>query len=310
MSVSYTVDELVSIIKIKAAIPTTTGEGLTIENIVQHMNNEMRSYIIPLIMSVREEYFVTYTDYVIGSNTSFAIPANALGNKLRDVLRIDGNSNKFSVPRIEPEDVGRFNMASTIIRGFYLEANNVKILGSLNSTETLRLTYFKRPNDLVLYSGTTLYGAAKIATVNPGTGAITTAETIPATFTTQKTYDIIKANPMFDTLVSSATCSVASGTGMTLSSVTGAAVGDYVCLSGESCIPQIPVECYPLLAERTVMKICQSIGDKDNYDIAKEEAAELKELLLPVLGDRVEGENRKIVNTDNLAWRNRRFWSY
>jgi hypothetical protein len=309
MSVSYTVDDLIAHIKNKAAIPSTLGAGLTKEDILRYMNDEMRYYIIPLITSVREEFFVTYTDTVMGTSSTFPIPAAALGNKLRDILRIDSNGNKFSIARIEPEDLPRFNMYANYIRGFYIEGNNIKVIGNMNTTDQIRLSYFKRPNDLVLYNGTSVYGAAKISVLGGG-GAVTTAVTIPSTFTTSVTYDIIKATPLFDTVVASATASTAAGTGMVLSSTTGASMGDYVCLAGESCIPQVPVECYPLLSERTVMKICQSLGDKDNYAIAKEEADVMKEMLLHLLSDRVEGENRKIINTDNLAWRNRRFWAY
>ena len=309
MSVTYTVDDLVTHIKNKAAVPSTLGKGLTLEDILRYMNDEMRYFIIPLLTSIREEFFVTYSDTLIGTSSTFAIPSDALGNKLRDVLRIDPNGNKFSIARIEPEDLPRFNQSSNYIRGFYIENNNIKILGNLNTTDTLRLTYFKRPNDLVLYSGTSAYNCAKIATVGAG-GAITTSLTIPSTFTTSASYDIIKATPLFDLLQENITASVASGTNMTLSSTTGASVGDYVCLAGESCIPQIPVECYALLGERVVMKICQSLGDKENYAIAKQEADDIKEQLLQLLSDRVEGENRKIINTDNLAWRTRRFWAY
>src|SRR5690606_8653031 len=72
------------------------------------------------------------------------------------------------------------------------------------------------------------------------------------------------------------------------------AVGDYVCLAGESPVPQIPVEFHALLAQEVVVKVLEALG-KSTKD-AKDDLKTLKENLPNLITPRVQGESRRVVN--------------
>lgn len=314
MAANYTVDELINLIKSVGYVPTSASgtQGYQDADFLRLINNEISYYIVPTITSIREEFYVTTYEAPIGSTSSFDIPSHAIGSKLRDVLRKDNNGNKFSIARIEPEDIPRFNLNNNYIRGFYIEDNKIIILGNVSTEETIQLKYFRRPNSCVMTSSCGL-----ITNVSQGTGNFTvTITNMTTAFTTSSYLDFINGQPFFNskgdnynptsvTVGGSTTALVFAGT-----LPTDLAAGDWVCNHGETPVPQIPVEAFPLLAERVVMKIMQSVGDRENFAISKTQVAEAREMLLQVLTDRVEGEDRKIVNTNNFAWRNRRFWIY
>lgn len=60
------------------------------KDIIDLCTNEMHNYLVPEIMSVREDYFVKFNDYSVSDyraneSLSIPIPYDAVGSKLRDV---------------------------------------------------------------------------------------------------------------------------------------------------------------------------------------------------------------------------------
>jgi hypothetical protein len=287
MSNAYTSTETLASLKRRGMIPTS-AQTLTTAEFYKIVDEETQTYIVPLLLETREEYLVAYTDVsVTASTTSVFIPERAIGGKLRDVSASDGSNSYRSLTRFEPERVDSNSTSLGGLGGYYLEGNKIVFVGTPPST-TLRVTYYQRPNRVV---ATTAVGE-----VTAIAGNTITIAAAPSTFLTTVTYDFVKGKPGFDTLGKDFAVS-AAGTSMVFTSTvpTDLAVGDYICLSQETPIPQIPVELHPLLAQRVAATVLQALGDpkaQGTYQVA----ADMEKRILKVLQPRTDGSARVIVN--------------
>jgi len=298
----YTSTELIARLKSKAMVPTAQ---VTFQNddFLDFLNDELKVYIVPFLLSVREEYLVAIENKTIGTSTTFTIPERAIAGKLRDVLLVTSSSDEYSIPRLTPEDVEDFD-SSSLGRAFYIENDGVKILGNYNSSDILRLKYFRRPNELVLPTS-----CALVSSVN---GSSITCSSMPSSWLVTDTFDAIKGSLHFSTKGDDLTISAinTSAKTMTFDSIPSSlAVGDYICKAGESPIPQIPYELFPLLILKTAASILRSQGDEKGSIAKEQKCMEVTQSFKGLFSDRVEGENQKIVNKNNAAWASGSFWS-
>lgn len=304
MSNAFTSTELLASLKRRGFIPSSTNT-LSAADFFKVVDDETQTYIVPLLLEVREEYLVASEDIEITAGTSeYFIPERAIAGKLRDLTLSDGNGGYKSLSRFEPEGVDTFTSTSSGAGGFYLQGNKIILVGS--STGTLRATYYERPNRVVATSA-----VGEITAINTGTKEVTVSGTCPSTFTTSVSYDFVKGKPGFDTLGKDYSASAVGASSVTFSSTlpTDLAVGDFVCLAQETPIAQIPVELHPLLAQRVAATILQALGDpkaKVAYDVA----ADMERRALKVLTPRTEGSSRYVVNRNGVGWGNRRSRGY
>lgn len=127
---------------------------------------------------------------------------------------------------------------------------------------------------------------------------MTTVGAVPSTFSSGVTLDVVNHNPGFRILVlDAATTGTVSGTTITFSVALPASVvaGNYVCLAGESPVPQLMPEAHPLLAQRIVVKSLEALGDK-KVDGAMATCERMKKELLARLMPRTKGAIQYVVN--------------
>lgn len=289
----YTTRGLIENVKTRGSIPTTQPLFKN-ENFAALANDELQSLIVPLIMSVREEHFVTSKDYTIVQNqAAYDIPADAIGMKLRDVVYLqDPNrpQNQTSLPRLQPEDIAGAYIDYAQPSGFYIQGNSVVLYPAPQYSGTLRLTYFKRCSELVDNSQ-----AGKITNVDSNTNEVTLS-VVPNTWTTSDLVDVVNVNPPFNTVSEDLQIVAVNGFTLTLSSVAGLSVGNWVCLQDETVVPQIPVECHRVLAQATVVKVLEALGDDGGMQRAQAKLNELTSNMTTILNPRVDGEPKKIVS--------------
>jgi len=292
MSTHYTTTELVASLKRRLSIPTSQAT-YTEQDLVDYLNDELEGTIVPLISSIREEFFVSSSDFSVTNTLSeFDIPSNAVGQRLRDVVLVDnvnGDEQLTNLPRLTLEQIASFyGTANNSIWGFNIEGNTVKLYPIQGwGTETLRLYYFRRPNKLVLVNQT-----GKITAIN---GSIVTVDSVPASWTTSTVVDVIGQNQPF-AATEGLTISLISGSDLTLSSVTGLAIGDYVSQTGESPIAQIPSEANQLLIQAVKVEVSDSMGDEEMIASAWRKYKQLQIHLMKALTPRVDGQVKKIVS--------------
>ena len=307
MGFDYTSTNLLDDVKRRTFLPTNQIT-YSDDDILSYADEEMQTNIVPLLMSVREDYLVSYKEDTINANTAgYDIPERAIGMKLKDVTVIEttapstppGGIVEISIPRIQ-SDQAPTRMLNNY-PGFMVRENQI-ILQNPDAFNGyfLRQYYFKRPNKIVPVAQ-----GAKIVALGPqGFVPVLAAnqilvDAIPTGFGTSNTVDLIQAKPGFRTISMDlpVTCSGLVITFTSLTSLpTTLQVGDWICLNGESTIPQIPVELHPILSQRVAVKILEGLGDTTNLQAAQIKLKEAEHSVLVMLSNRVEGEPQKIVN--------------
>lgn len=308
----FTTTALLTSINNRALVPTSQTTYQT-SDILALASEEVRSYIVPMIMKMRSEYF-TYAspDVAIQANVSkYAIPYRAIGGKLRGVQLIDNAGNIFDFPLIEEEDECFFNYGSNTATSFAfkLEGNAVKITPppTSNSGSFIRFLIYFRPNELVATSA-----AAQITAINTGTGQVTITA-VPSTFSTGTSLDLINGFPGFECRAYDQTPTDITGAVITFATLpVGLSVGDWIALSGQTPIPQIPYDLHPLLAQSTAARLLESQGDVQGLELANAKLKQLEENAMHLLSPRTDGNAKKLINRYSTlrSWGYRRYSNY
>lgn len=257
----WTTDDLLSRAKRKAQWPG--NPKLTDTEILAIADEELQSFIAPLVRSTREAYWLKDDDRSITpNNNEFRIPTLATSGSVYDVILIDTNQNTRVLARIETNDRYRWRAAPTITgwpRFYEVVGDIIRIFPILPSPGfTLRIRYERRPSKLVATSA-----CALVATV--GGSTLTSVTSLGST-----TVDVVQANPDFDIVVT-AKAETISGSGpytYTFSGVdlTSVAMNDWICPTGQTCIPPIPDVMQFALIDRVAAEMLDEAGDYENAD--------------------------------------------
>lgn len=295
----YTSDKLIASIKRRGFVPPTQ-KTFSNADILALCDEEVQTRIAPYLVKGREEFLVFSQDVpVVAGDNRYRIPARALGGKLRDVEYVNAQGDVVRIPRLEPdsESVNAPGYSgSGYPRAFYMEANSVVLLPVPAITQgALRLSYYMRPNSLILPSQ-----GATVVEIN---GSVLTVNG-PQGWNNETTrYDVLKGTPGFEavavdqiatafTAVGSGVYEFSFGSDLTISEVE---LGDYICPAGTSVIPMLPADLHPLLAQRIAVKILEALGDKANIEVSRRQLQEMEASLLGLINNRVEGVRRSAV---------------
>lgn len=151
----YTSQDLINSVKRKIAVPINQ-RTFSEDDILAFANEELLISQVPDILSYHEEYFVYSEDIpLVADQTRYPIPERAIGQKLRDIFYVDSNGSLYEMARINADDKAyyqRDSALSNISQKYYLEGNDIVLAPKNISAPTgyLRLSYFLRPNQLVL----------------------------------------------------------------------------------------------------------------------------------------------------------------
>jgi len=307
MAIDYTTTSLLSTLRLLPLMPSVQAL-FSDSDLLTILTFEMNSKIIPMIDNQAEEYFIQSDDIpYVTSNTVYSIPSRAMAGKLRSVSFVDANDNEIRVPRLRPEDImSNVNATGLAINpalwGFYLRGYKVVLyLSSVNGTSSaykyLRLRYVRSPNQLV--------SVGACAQVTQIVGNIVSVNAVPGTFLTTVTYDMISNVPNFDSYQDDAVCTLISGLNMTFTSVpTALQVGDWICLSGQAPVAQIPyTPGYDLLLQLSAAKCLEIHGDTEGFNIAMSQAKDMKQYFISVISPRVDGNVIRLTTPNSLyAW--------
>lgn len=273
-------------------VPTAT-ETFSTSDFLALATEELQTYVMALLMSCDEEYGVQDYDVSIVSGTAaYTVPPRASGERLRNVL-ILVNDEYLPLPRLEPE---RVHMQGTTgsVEAFYVEDNEIVLVPTPGASGTLRLKYYRQPSKLVATSD-----CAVVSSINGARTVVTTTGTIPATFTSGVSLDAVDNNPGFRCLtIDAATTGTVSGTTITFSSALPSSVtaGDYICLAGESPIPQVPVVLHPLLAQRTALRATEAMGLLSKVPAMESTCERMRKEAITLLTPKVKGAARYLIN--------------
>jgi hypothetical protein len=298
LGADVTVDALVSLIKQQAVVPNTASL-FSSANVTSLLNDAMRKRLIPLVKSVKEEYWVTTTATQISASVNaYPIPYRAVAHALRDVALMDNNQNLLQLVRYEPEDI-KFPLIpynSPYFRlGYYLQDYNVILFPPQVSNYTsyqILMKWERRPSDLTLSTN-----CGYITSYSQGASTITLSVVPTSWQANVTTVDVINNLPPFNSIADDVVITNINGLVLTVSIPstysstfwTNVANNFWLSRSMTSPIPQIPYEAFPYLAALGKKQLLSGLGDSGMMKECDDDIAEAKTLILSEITPRVEG---------------------
>lgn len=292
---TYTTDsELIPQVKRLAHIPLSQNTFLAAD-LCAFGNDELRTSILNQIISVRESYYLTSVSYTLDSGGIYPIPSRAIGGKIHDAQMVVGNS-VYQLARIEPKDLNNTVNPPTNSYAFYFQGNYIVTIPVLTSG-VLTVWFYVRPSNLVAEATCCLVTAITATTVS--------VSAIASGYAANTVIDFTQAQPPFGLLsydqaivsVDVPTTTFTFAAGVIPSDLV---IGDWICLAGTSCVPQIPLEFHPLLAQRISVKVLESQGYMQKMELAQKKLMEMEKALFNILNPRSEGNAKKISPNRNL----------
>lgn len=282
---AFATDLLLDQIKMKATLPDGRYTDAEILSIAYDV---LLSQMVPLILSLKEEYYVRSQSQNITSTISnYAIPYRAYGLALREVKKIV-NNQVIDLDRIDPTAIATTQSGNPT--SFYLEGQDVVLYPTPSTTQdTLKLSYFVTPSKPV-----TLTEAAAITAIDTVTGIVTA--TPPATYTTSVLYDLVSKQNGHKSLVIDLTASAVSATTITFAAAdlpSALAVGDYVCLAQQAPYLQMPDSGFGLMVQMVANELLEDLGDTTALQIGQGKAEQLKAAFVSSLSARVIGAPKR-----------------
>lgn len=290
-----TVDRLLSGIKRRAIVPSSQPL-LDDDDILEMSDDVVEEEIVPLIMSVRQDFFVAIesTD-IVADQSAYDIPYRAIGRTLRDLKLYDG-TNYRDMTLVALEDEHTFSSGQTP-HSFYFRGDKVVIVPEPASalTDGLQFWYNLAPSRHVV--------VADAATVVSSTTTTVTVDAVPDTITTGTDVDFIVGKSgnsirAMDKAVTNATATV-----LTFASgdiPTDLVAGDYVSVAQTTPVVQLPNEVANLLETLTAKRILNALGDFEGAAALDKEADKATKAVKVMLEPRIVGENTVIINRRGL----------
>lgn len=264
-------------------------------------NEEQQSLVVPMIVALREEFFVFRDVLTINAGDyGFRIPERAIGRTLREIQyrNLAGGNLVYDLPRISIEDSYRFtNLGQGTPNGFMVEGDTIRLLPTPSSNGEVVLYTLRKPSSLVQDSRT-----AKVTAV--GTNTITLTK-VPSNLTIGSKIDVTDNKPSYPLVQKDLTITNITGLVLTVSGFTGTAlsgvdVDDVVSTALETSIVQLPDEAAVVLIHATAVRVLEALSIPDQMKIAEEKLQQKIRACREILSPRVEGSVPKIIQRDGL----------
>lgn len=261
--------ELLALLRKRAAIPPNVAD----DTLLKLLNDVQRDKMVPLIVSARKallEYSVD-TDIADGVD-HYTVHWRAIGASPVDVNRVLSDGNLQTPPLAQVASTELAGLRRTTGAGpthYYFEADSIVLWpmpGPSALPSTLRQRILLAPSKLVLPSAVGVITAISGLAVTCGGG-------IPGTITSSTQVDLVKAKPHFTRLAidrsGSKSGSVFTFTGAALP--TDLAVGDYLCLAGETPVPNYPETFHGTLIHNAAEEYMAGAGDQEGLAVEQQQ---------------------------------------
>jgi len=288
-----TSEEFLADVKRLVTLPANQTR-LTNADILAMGYRKLQDTLVPVIDSLQQEYFVTTSlvPILTGIN-DYAIPARALGRKMRDVKLVAPSGGRSDFPKIAAEREQFYRVGGSPF-GFYFFGDRIRVVPvPVADGYSLQLWWFLGPNKMCLSSA-----AAVVTAINAD---VVSVASVPSNIVAGSSIDFIQAlggNATIgydQSIVSIASNDITFATGA-VPTAPALAAGDYISIAQTSPVLQIPDAAEPYLVTLTAMEILQAISDFEGQAALKETRDQQDKNLKMLLEPRVEGEATPIIN--------------
>lgn len=274
-------DELIRSVKSRASIPTSQNL-FTEAGILDIVNEEMHSRILPLLLKVQEEYYLTFKDYE-ASEFPIRVPSDAIGQKIRSLMVIDTQGRLANpIPRVSLE-----NEYAHPTQSYRFESNQIHLhnFSALSDRTKIRMYYHRRPSKLVQGN--------RVSIVTSAAGNIVTVNQSFQGLDTNSIVDVGRNDPPFDPFLVKQNVLAVTPSSVELNSAEGIEAGMVISLAGTSYYPGLPLELHELLAQAAAMKCLESQGKPTEMAAASGVYQIMEQNALYLLTPRSDGTPKK-----------------
>lgn len=290
----FTTENLISGISRRGTLPRDPSSHF--DAWLPHADDELQTVIVPMIMALKADHFLAYLDYTTTAEVTYEIPEDALHRNLRSVVWVSDNGEEQALTRIEFDEetsAPDFERRSWPNGAYYVRGDVVKLYPTSTPGRTLRMHFYRLPNQLVSTDE-----AAEVTAVDYDTNVVTTSG-VPSSWDTGDSVCCVKGRPGFSLRFSAQTTVDVSSPTITLTDASEVEVGDWIALEGDSPIPQIPVEAHPILMQCALVKILESLGDS-KVEVSQSKLDEIMKRYQAAATPRVEEQPRTLVSRNKL----------
>ncbi len=291
----YTSDYLIDEVKNTGLFPTNQNL-IPDESIVKYLASVLTSKITPWMLGLQCDYMVKAVDIdVVAEQDEYPVPSDAIGSKLKKLAYKQPSPNCYiTLPQFSFDQISQPWGIATAFPGFWMKGNTIVLYPIPTNTQTLRCLYFRRPDVLV-----PMIESGKITAIDTMTNTVT-LDNVPTGWFVPGSYHVVDSNPPFGELVTDLTIVSVVGLDVTLSSVTGLVVGQYITATGQAVVAEIPAELYPMLVIGATRKLFIAQSDTNGAKLMDIEWEDCVRTNTALISPRVDDNPQKLVNNGGI----------
>lgn len=289
--------------------PGEAGAFPTNDDILDFLNDEIDSFIVPLLEGLQEEHFVAASEQTtVAGTATYLLPARGMWGNIRDV-QVKRAGVWVSLPRLEPEQTRTGPSAPQGAPvGYYVQADSIVLLPTPSAAVDFRVKYYRRPSRLAL-AGSTLTTGTVGTMAGPSSYVVVSSASALGTLGASTKVDVFGSEypftPLFDSLTGTPETGVNGlfdDVGLITTNVTSlSGVVAYVAQEGTAPVAQLPFEILPTLTARATGQILLSQGNPRAAEMVAN-AQRMAEDFRKRVSERTKGLPRKIGRPTRVAW--------
>lgn len=310
--------QLVESIRTRGQIPNA-GDW-TDQKILDVATEELRSAIVPQVLSVREGYYDEEIDIAFKSTyPKIRLPFWAIGQKLGGAYYVPVGQQPVPLDQLNEKQIYGMALTDTRPVGYILRGNFIipYPAPSASATGSIRLKCQARPSALVLPSVCSV-GSADGHDLNYDYAFINNLGVTDPSFTTKfpndSKVDLVATTPGFETVVRLGYSDLVSFPGQStvfvdpfdsfgslrdgfdVATHSPDLTGLTVTPHGQTCFPQCPTEFWYILAQTVAVKYLENQGFVDELTLARQELDRLRHQVMPTITPRGGEDTKRIRN--------------
>lgn len=311
----YLTEGLVAAAKRSEFFPTGQTTLTDPDDLIAFANEEMQTKLIPALMSVRQDMFRAREIVPLqGGLNHYPIPERAVGSAFKDLWYLPDPATpwvKRPLRKVDAHNEDRFDMSQGIPSVFNLEGDEVILIPTpAPNSGAIMFTFYERPNQLIPTAScariTGISSAGGLTTLTVNTDL--TAQVVDTPLVNGAKVDVLASTSPFRLWAKAAVIQSITATTIVLNTVDVSneigtvepQIGDYVCPAQRTCIPMIPQEFHPILAEMICFRALKSLGAAQKLQICSENIRDMVKNLVGLVANRVEAEVDVVYDRDSL----------